>query len=484
MKTFVLLVLCHLLSMGFLPQAGAVRMRRPFAQSVGVNYGFDNNYGAAGCLDYGCGTVCYDGHSGTDFPLPVGTQLFAVAAGRVTATYNSCPNYGSLGDTCGGRCGNYVRIDHLDGTVSLFCHMQRDSIVVANNENVVCGQYVGNSASSGSSTGPHLHLGFRLNGTNIDPFTGSCSQPVSYWMNQGTYPRPIPSTECETPCECTPGHVETEPCCDCGTRSRTCSSTCQWSGWSSCAGPDPDGGNTPCDTGEQGPCAEGRIRCHEGCIACVRLHPLGEEVCDGTDNDCNGLVDDGFPETLGDPPPAMAARLLDIGVPQSAQPGERIAGWAVFENVGSATWPAGDTGLRILPDTLENPENWSDPTWPETLIPVLLAEDVLPGERTMFEFAFVVPLDANQRLAAELQVFSTLHGPALCPSPLVQLHVPVYPGDSHERPKLVPNQAKSGCSCRAGTQPLPEGLPLMLVLPLLLFLRRRRDYRSSSAMQR
>ncbi|HQK17575.1 MAG TPA: M23 family metallopeptidase, partial [Polyangiaceae bacterium] len=305
----------------------AVKFRRPFDANIGVNYGFDNNPGG-GCRDYACGGVCYDGHSGTDFPLSLGTAVVAAASGRIGATYNGCANYGGLGNTCGGRCGNYVRIDYNDGTSALYCHLQLNSIMVSVGQQVSCGQQIARSASSGNSSGPHLHFGLRVGGANRDPFAGSCSQSTSYWVAQGSYPHPVPSTQCESVCACSPGQTQSEACGNCGSRSRTCGSNCQWGGWSSCTGqgeckagsvesrdccdcgsqtrrcssqcsweawsacdgPDPNGGQEACETGEPGICAEGRVRCLQGCRSCVRLHEPRQETCDDVDEDCDGVI--------------------------------------------------------------------------------------------------------------------------------------------------------------------------------------------------
>jgi hypothetical protein len=174
-----------------------VRHRRPLDPAPNINYGYDNR-GGGGCTDYNCGTRCYDGHTGTDMPVGLGTPVLASAAGTVIAVNNGCANYGSLGNTCGGRCGNYVQLQHADGTQSLYCHMQLNSFRVSRGQSVGCGQHLGNSASSGSSTGPHLHFGWRSGGSYRDPFSGRCSNGGNAWTGQNPYPQ-MPGASCGGP---------------------------------------------------------------------------------------------------------------------------------------------------------------------------------------------------------------------------------------------------------------------------------------------
>ena len=50
----------------------------------------------------------------------------------------------------------------------------------------------------------------------------------------------------------------------------------------------------PCDSGRPGVCAAGHQRCVDGAAACVSDAEPTAEACDGLDNDCNAQVDDGF----------------------------------------------------------------------------------------------------------------------------------------------------------------------------------------------
>ncbi len=220
--------------------AEAVKLRRPYAPTTARNYGFDNNGSASGCRDNNCGGTCYDTHRGTDFPVPLGTDVLAGAAGTVTKVFNGCANYGGLGNTCGGSCGNYVRIRHADGDETLYCHMMLDSLVVSVGSKVACGQKIGRSASSGSSTGPHLHVAVAPGGgAYIDSYSGSCTSSKGYWVSQAAAPG--------ASCECTPSPEV-------------------------CNGVDDD-----CD---------GAI--DEGGVCCTPT----AEVCNGKDDDCDGAIDE------------------------------------------------------------------------------------------------------------------------------------------------------------------------------------------------
>ena len=94
-------------------------------------------------------------HSGVDLGMPTGTPIFSVADGVVESS-------GSL-----GNCGYGVRVQHSGGYMSVYCHASK--LLVKSGQSVKSGETIALVGSTGMSTGPHLHLGMKLNGEWIDP---------------------------------------------------------------------------------------------------------------------------------------------------------------------------------------------------------------------------------------------------------------------------------------------------------------------------
>jgi len=94
-------------------------------------------------------------HRGTDYPTPEGTPITAANSGTVvlaTSLYYE---------------GNCVIVDHGQKLFTIYMHLKQ--IDVHDGDVVKKGQRLGLSGATGRVTGPHLHLGVRWNGANLDP---------------------------------------------------------------------------------------------------------------------------------------------------------------------------------------------------------------------------------------------------------------------------------------------------------------------------
>lgn len=91
-------------------------------------------------------------HGAVDFGSAgiAGQPVYAVKSGTVILTLALTTSY-----------GNYVLIDHNDGTYTLYAHGQAGSICVSQGQTVTQGQQIMRVGSTGNSSGPHLHFEVR-----------------------------------------------------------------------------------------------------------------------------------------------------------------------------------------------------------------------------------------------------------------------------------------------------------------------------------
>jgi murein DD-endopeptidase MepM/ murein hydrolase activator NlpD len=95
-------------------------------------------------------------HSGLDFAAGLGSPVKACAGGKVV-----------LARTGFKLHGNVVAIDHGQGVVSFYIHLQK--ILVEQDEIVEAGDKIGTVGQTGRATGPHLHFSIYVNETATNP---------------------------------------------------------------------------------------------------------------------------------------------------------------------------------------------------------------------------------------------------------------------------------------------------------------------------
>jgi len=104
-------------------------------------------------LQKGIKTQGIHGHNGVDYGAPRGTPVYASADGVVKVS-----NYRD-GNPWFGGYGNYIMIEHSNGTQTLYAHLS--GIDVSVGDTVHRGQTIGKTGNTGRSTGPHLHFEVR-----------------------------------------------------------------------------------------------------------------------------------------------------------------------------------------------------------------------------------------------------------------------------------------------------------------------------------
>ncbi|WP_327728818.1 M23 family metallopeptidase [Streptomyces sp. NBC_00487] len=144
---------------------GAVRLKQPaggpskaWVAPVGT-YELSAGYGSGG-------EHWASQHTGQDFAVPIGTPVRAVGAGRVVKV------------SCGGAFGIEVVVEHADGYCTQYAHLA--AVTVDQGERVAAGQWIGQSGTTGNSTGPHLHFEVR-----VTPELGSAVDPVPWLREHG-----------------------------------------------------------------------------------------------------------------------------------------------------------------------------------------------------------------------------------------------------------------------------------------------------------
>ena len=117
----------------------------PSGLSFPVSQGFHGKYSHTG-------GDCYS----IDFKMPEGSPIHAAREGVVAGIKDDSSVGGS--DKKYEWDANYILIQHSDGTLGHYVHLQKGGVKVKVGDKVQAGQFIGLSGNTGHSTGPHLHF--------------------------------------------------------------------------------------------------------------------------------------------------------------------------------------------------------------------------------------------------------------------------------------------------------------------------------------
>ncbi len=91
-----------------------------------------------------------------DFLMDMGTPIYAARDGFVVATEDRFKEGGFRPDLISKA--NFIIIQHSDGTLANYAHLQQKGVLVNPGDTIIQGQLIGYSGNTGYTQGPHLHF--------------------------------------------------------------------------------------------------------------------------------------------------------------------------------------------------------------------------------------------------------------------------------------------------------------------------------------
>lgn len=114
----------------------------------------------------------HKGHNGIDIACPIGTPVMTVAVGKIKKTGIEPDGFGI-----------YIVITHLDDSETIYAHL--NSVVSHEvGKEFQAGEVIAYSGTTGNSTGPHLHFGYRPKNYNKTNGYGGYEDPKLFLMDE------------------------------------------------------------------------------------------------------------------------------------------------------------------------------------------------------------------------------------------------------------------------------------------------------------
>ncbi|MFF5037861.1 peptidoglycan DD-metalloendopeptidase family protein [Nocardia salmonicida] len=154
---------------GCAPSTGGISVSGPLAYPVDPSVEVGSGFQSADRPD----------HQGVDFAVPLGSPVYALADGTVTAAQDS----GISG------FGGWVVLSHVvDGKPlsTVYGHMDPGGVLVSVGQQVTAGQPIARSGNSGQSSGPHLHFEVHGSADRIQQYAPIDPTPYLEAARKGT----------------------------------------------------------------------------------------------------------------------------------------------------------------------------------------------------------------------------------------------------------------------------------------------------------
>ena len=128
--------------------------------------------------------LSHRGEFALDFKMKPGSKVAAARDGVVVAVKEDSKVGGTKKEYLSQ--GNYVIVQHSDGSYAHYWHLSHEGALVAMGDSVKSGQVIGLSGNTGYSAFPHLHFEVTSSAQ-----TGSRQLPTRFYTNKGIrYLRP------------------------------------------------------------------------------------------------------------------------------------------------------------------------------------------------------------------------------------------------------------------------------------------------------
>ena len=257
---------------------------------------------------------------------------------------------------------------------------------------------------------------------------------------------------CDGERDCAPGTVDSAPCGDCGTHARTCGSDCLFGTFGACTGAEP-AVHGACQSTADGACRAGHWQCLGGTTTCRPVASPTPEVCNGVDDDCNGLVDDNA-NAMGATPPALAASLDAVLLPDVLVAGEPADLRVTFRNVGTQDWPPDSMWIVADGPGDGTPSPLRAPIWAAGTLVARLPAGVPTGHAASVLIPVLAPPTGGQTVTEVFRLASADQGLLRCPSPWLAIALDVVPPDG--RPGSGPDGTATADPPPAAAEPAAD----------------------------